>query len=109
MEMAKDCVQTCRVLENVVRGRDAGNLSDFSMERMQDLERYVALARHSLPTSMSDIRVVRNIESVVVECASCARANPREHYPESTKECLVEWRKEMWEMLRALEVRDLRS
>ena len=53
---------------------------------------------------MSDIRTISRIESVVSDHANCGR-ELRESHSGSTKERLIAWRTEMWEMLRALDVR----
>ena len=53
---------------------------------------------------MSDNRIIRNIESGVIETANCAR-DPPEHHPRSTEDNLIAWRTEMWEKLRLFGVR----
>lgn len=54
---------------------------------------------------MSDNRIVRNIESVVSECSNHGHGSP-EYHPGPTKEYLIAWRTEMWEILRVFDVRE---
>ena len=107
MELARDCVRACHVLKTMTEGKDADNLSGLSQrraEQIEDLGRCVNPDRLSLLKITSDTRIVRHIESVVSERAKCGHGS-LEHHPEPTKECLIAWQMEMWEILRVFDVR----
>ena len=91
------------MLKTVAERSDVDH-SSGSSRRVKDLGRCVNPTRPSLPTITDDIRIVRDIESGVRERASCAR-DLREYHPGSTEECLIAWRKEVLEILRAFDVR----
>lgn len=108
VEVADDCTQTCRVLENMVRARSVEkDLNDCNRQRMKDLGGALALLYHLL-TITSDIRIVRRIKSVVSKYAHRAPANLRGHCPELASQCLAGFRTEMWGILRVLGVGHLR-
>ena len=104
VELAKYCTGACHVLKTATEGRDMGSLSGPRKEQIEDLGRCVVPAKPSPLVIMSDIRIVRHIESVVSQHANCAR-NLQEYHPGPTKECLVAWRAEMREILGFFDVR----
>lgn len=99
MELAKDCVRMCHVLKTVTEGKDGDDLNCPSSGQIEDLRRCVIRAQPSSLTITSDIRIVRHIECAVSERVNCPR-DVREYHPGSTKERLVAWQTEIWEILR---------
>ena len=67
VELAKYCARACHVLKNVTQGKTTDSLSGSSRKAIEDLRRYVDPAHHSLSTITNDIRIVRNIETVIGE------------------------------------------
>ena len=95
----------CHALKTVAKGRDADNLSSSSKDQIEDLGRCVDPAQPTLAlTITADVRIMRNIESAVSERANCAR-DLRGYHLGPTEECLIVWKMEMWETLRAFDVR----
>ena len=103
VELAKTCTRTCHVLKTVSDGKDVGSLNGPSEEQIEDLGRCVDPTQPPLLAITDDTRTVRHIESAVRECANCTR-DSRESYPKSTNGCVVSWRTELLEKLRALDV-----
>ena len=104
MELAQDCARTCHVLRLATEGRVADNLSSPYRKRIEDLGRCVHPVQPALLTVTSDIRVIRQIESVVIERAN-RTCDSQGHHPESTEERLIALRREMREILRVFDVR----
>lgn len=104
IELARACARTCYALKTVTEERVVLGLRGPSEKQIEDLGRCVNPAQHSLLPIMSDNRIIRNIESGVIETANCDR-DPPEHHPRSTEENLIAWRTEMWEKLRFFGVR----
>ena len=94
----------CHTLKSVIEGRDADNLAGPSNELIENLGRCVDPVHPSLLRNLtSNVRVVHHVESAVGERAKCTR-ELREHHLGSTKERLMVWRAEIWEILGAFEV-----
>ena len=53
VELAKDCVRACHILNTVTEDSDVDNLGDLNNEWIEDLRRCVNLAQSSLPTITS--------------------------------------------------------
>ena len=104
VELAEYCVRTCHVLKNVNQGRGVG-LNGPNKEAIENLGRYVNLTHSSLSMIMSNLRTIRNIESMVIERRHRAH-ELREHHSDATKGRLIAWRTELLETLRILDVRD---
>ena len=105
VELAKDCVRMCHMLKAVNEESDMHNFCGSSMNRISDLGRYIDLSRHIYRLLTGNIRIMRHIESMVSERAHCAH-DTREYLSESTKECVIAWQTEMWEILRVFDVCD---
>ena len=94
----------CHTLKSVIEGRDADNLAGPSNEPIEDLGRCVGPIYPSLLRNLtSNVRIVHHVESAVGEQAKRTR-ELREHHLGSTKERLMVWRAEIWEILGAFEV-----
>ena len=95
----------CHVLGSMAEGTDADTLGGPSKKQIEDLGRCVNPAQPSLLNVTSDLRVVHRIESAVVQRANCD-PDLREHHPGSTKDRLMTWRAEAWNILGVFDVRD---
>ena len=95
----------CHVLRSMTEGRDADNLGGPNKKQIEDLGRCVNPAQPSLLNVTRDIRIVHHIESAVVQRANCDR-DLREHHPGSSKERLMAWRAEAWNILGVFDVHD---
>ena len=104
VELAEYCARTCHVLKNAGHGRGLG-LSGTKKEAIENLGRYVDQTHSSLSMIMSNLRTIRNIESMVIERRNRAH-ELREHHSDSTEGRLFAWRTELLETLRILDVRD---
>ena len=104
-ELTKYCARTCHVLRDVTQGRDEGSLSDTDKKALEDLGRYVDLVRPSPSTITNEVRIMRDIESMIRQCRNSAH-KLRENHPSFTKERLIAWRVELSEILRTFDVRD---
>ena len=99
-ELAEHFAKMRHVLTTAAKGRDADYWSGPVRKAMENLERCVRRSLSSLLVPTSDIRIIRCIESRASE------HDPGENQPGSTKECLIAWRAEIQEILRAFEVCD---
>ena len=93
VELARACVRACHVLKAVTEGRSADNLSSPSKKKIEDLGRCVDQVQRFLLPMTINIRIVRHVESMVSERASCCGDLPEDH-PESTKERFIAWQME---------------
>jgi len=105
-ELAETCSRKCHVLKGRAEGTDVDDSGGLNLnkEKVEDLARCADTAQSSLLTITSDLRTVRDIESVVSERVNCA-LDLQEHHLGFTNECLIAWLAKVWEILRALDVR----
>ena len=104
VELAKDCIRACHVLNRATEGRDLDDLSGPRRKQIEDLERCVDPAQPSLLTITNDIRVIHCIQCVVSERTNSAN-DLRGYHTGFAEEYLITRRTEMLEMLRVFDVR----
>ena len=105
MELTKYCSKMCHILKDVIQGRNMGSLSGPGKKAIKDLGGYVDLVQSSPSIITDDIRIMRDIESIVRQRRGRAHSL-LENHPISTEERLIAWRAELPGILRILNVRD---